>query len=148
MTDRKVNNHLRPMFANMDAIKLKRADIERYKDKRVAEGAAAATVKRMLSALRRALNIGIEYELIASTPVVKLLPENNACLRFVEEDVYRAFLRKLPDHAELPWVFSYYVGIRKGELLRLKWAWVDWTTWQIMAHNLEKQKDSYHFGVR
>jgi integrase len=38
--------------------------------------------------------------------------------------VVRLLLQKLAVHLQMLWCFAYYLGIRKGELLKFRWEWV------------------------
>ncbi len=131
ITQQRLEKHLRAIFGDRDATAISRRDITAYVDARLQAGAANATVNRELAIVRRAFKIGIEEEYIFKMPKVTNLPEDNARQGFVEEDVYRTMLRELPQHVQAPWVFSYFTGIRKGELLSLLWDWVDWDRWVI-----------------
>jgi len=132
--EQKLKKHVRPALGHIDAKFLKKADLKRYIDARLSAGAQNATIDRELSAIRRALHIGVGDGLIPSVLSFKdlMLPENNARQGFVEDDIYRDMLWALPPHAQMPWVFSFYTGIRKKELLNLLWAWVDWNAWIIV----------------
>jgi integrase len=127
--ERKIEKHIRPALGSMNAQAIKNTDLKKYIDGRIVAGAANATINRELSAIRRALNIGLSDELIPKAPSFKelLLPEDNARQGFVEDDTYRALLKELASHAQLPWCFSYYTGVRVGELLKIEWSWVDWS---------------------
>jgi integrase len=127
--EQKINKHIRPAIGSLNAKKVRNIDLKRYIDSRIVSGAANATINRELSAVRRALNIGLADELLSRVPSFKelFLPEDNARQGFVEDDTYRALLKELAPHAQLPWCFSYYTGVRAGELLKLEWSWVDWS---------------------
>jgi integrase len=122
----RIRKNLEPVFGSMDASAIRKADITRYIDERLAAGAKPATINRELSALRRSLNLGVEQDLLIDSvvPNIKCLPENNVRKGFVERDVYSRMLQALPRHQQMLWCFGYYLGIRKGELLKLRWDWL------------------------
>jgi integrase len=96
-----------------------------YVDNRIAQGGAVATINRELSALRRALNLGVEDGLLADPgPPIKLRKEKNVRKGFIEHDVYLKILNALPSHQQMLFCFAYYLGIRHGELLELRWEWL------------------------
>jgi integrase len=45
---------------------------------------------------------------------------------FLEHDQYLAFRSELPDHQRLILVIGYHLGMRRGEILKLRWDQVDW----------------------
>lgn len=121
VVEQRCNKHLIPYFSGIDfASPVKRAIIDKYVDTRLQAGAKRATVNRELSALRRAIRLGIEGELITvAPPRIEQLDENNTRTGFVDETAYSAILQKLPEHQQMLWCFAYRLGIRKGELLKL-----------------------------
>jgi integrase len=121
------NRHLKPVFGHVDAGALQPADISKYIRKRKDAGAANATVNRELAIIRRVLHLAHQDGRIPTEPPVKALSEKgNARRGFVERAVYLRFLEALPDQAKLPWVFGYHTGMRRGQLLELRWEWIDW----------------------
>jgi integrase len=123
--EQRIKKHLEQRFGHFDANALKLSDITDYKDDRLEAGAARATINRELAALRRSLSIGVEQGLLTTTPPrIPPFKENNVRKGFVEWNTYRAILRELPPHAQIVWCFAYYLGIRKGELLKFRWEWL------------------------
>lgn len=125
--EQRIKKHLRDPFGERDAAGVRMIDITNYVDARLATGAEDATINRELSALRRAYNLGIEHELIVRAPKIKALREDNVRQGFVEEETYREMLLALPSHAQMSWCYSYFTGLRLGELLKFEWVWMDWT---------------------
>ncbi len=121
----RINKNLIPVFGLREASSLKRTDINNYIDARSETGAAVATINRELSALRRALNLGMEDGLLIDAPApIKLRKERNVRKGFIERDVYLTTLRCLPPHQQMLFCFGYYLGVRRGELLELRWDWL------------------------
>jgi integrase len=124
--EQRCRKHLVSFFGTFDFSQpLKKAEVKRYADARLKSGAARATINRELSALKRMLRLANEEELICvPVPKIEKLPENNVRTGFVDNDAYRAMLAKLPAHQKMLWAFGYRLGIRKGELLKLRWEWL------------------------
>jgi integrase len=101
------------------------ADVEGYKAHRLAQGAQPGTVNRELGALRRAYRLGLEQDLAARVPTIKLLQENHAREGFFEVAEFEAVVAELaPDLQDLT-RFAYWTGWRRGEVLHLLWSDVD-----------------------
>ena len=45
---------------------------------------------------------------------------------FLEHEQYVALRNELPDHQRLILVIGYHFGMRRGEILNLRWDQVDW----------------------
>ena len=123
---RRSKKHLGAFFATFDFSRpLKKSDVKRYAAARLKEGAARATINRELAALKRMLRLGNEEELLCvPVPKIELLPENNVRTGFVDEAAYQLILQQLPAHQKMLWAFAYRLGVRKGELLKIRLKWL------------------------
>jgi integrase len=107
----------------------KRADeittdhVNEYAEKRQDGGAANATVNRELALLRLAFNLARKGGKIKpeTVPYFEMLPENNRRMGFFEQEQYEAVLSKLPDYLKGVLTIGYWTGMRKGEVLSLRW---------------------------
>jgi integrase len=121
----RVNKNLVPVFGHREASSIKIVDVKNYIDARLKSKIAVATINRELSALRRALNLGLEDGLLSDIPPkIKALKEKNVRKGFVERETYLKMLRHLPTHQHMLFCFGYYLGVRRGELLELQWEWL------------------------
>ena len=55
-----------------------------------------------------------------------MLEENNVREGFLEHEQYILLRDELPDHQRLILVIGYHLGMRRGEILNLRWDQVDW----------------------
>jgi hypothetical protein len=102
--------HLLPVFGTRRAVHVTSADVTGYSAKRLEEGAAAATVNRELSALKRAFSLAVKGERLQRIPYIAMLRENNVRTGFVEPPQLEAIQRHLPDYAKAPILFWYITG--------------------------------------
>jgi integrase len=123
----RIAKHFRPVFGEMRAAKLGSHDIRQYIDTRSAAGASYGTINRELSLLRRAFNLGT-YEdppLVLRAPRIPKLAESNARQGFLEPEQYQSILESPREPLKPVFVVAYHLGMRKGELLKLRRDWVD-----------------------
>jgi integrase len=144
---------LREFFGGWKACAIRTRDIERYKLWRLGlhsaasevevagqpikvlrhveaapKGAAAATINRELSTLRRMFRLAIDQELIATRPRIVLLREHNVRTGFFEWDQFTVFLSHLPRHHHALFQVAYITGWRvRSELLTRRWSNVDFS---------------------
>jgi integrase len=122
-----VKNRLLPFFGDLRANDLSTATVERYKQQRLEEKAANATINRELAMLRRAFNLGLR----ATPPKVNRMPyferlkEDNVRKGFFEHQEFLQVREHLPLEIRPVATFAYYTGCRKGEILGLQWRQVD-----------------------
>jgi len=101
--------------------------IENLKAHRLNEGAKPATVNRILACLRTMLNKAIEWGKLKDTPMkkVKLFKEDNIRTRFLAKEELERLLDNCPIHLKNIVVFAINTGMRRGEILNLKWSNID-----------------------
>jgi integrase len=117
--------HLSPIFGNDLAIAVTKDRLTKYVATRYAQKAKPATVQRELAYLRRALRLGFE-DTVFRVPSFPTITVNNAREVFFEREEYERLLAELLDDFIRPLVtLAYWVGFRRGELLKLEWRQVD-----------------------
>jgi integrase len=131
--------HLKPGFGKLKASSITSATINRFIEQEQTAGYANATINRWLEALRRAYTLGANAlpPLVYVSPKIEMLEEDNVREGFLEHDQYLAFRNELPDHQRLILVIGYHLGMRRGEILKLRWDQVDWSASLI---RLEKKQ--------
>ena len=101
-----------------------------FRAKRLAGGAARATVNKDLRQIRSALSYAVDAGLLRANPLLRwkglMLPEPEKQVRVVEENEFA----KLVEACENPslkalLVVAYRQGLRRKELANLRWAAVD-----------------------
>jgi integrase len=123
-----VRLHLQPAFSKLKASAITSATIDRFIEQKQTAGYANATINRWLEALRRAYTLGANAlpPLVYVSPKIEMLEEDNVREGFLEHNQYVAFRNELPGHQRLILVIGYHLGMRRGEILKLRWDQVDW----------------------
>ncbi|HEY3940217.1 MAG TPA: tyrosine-type recombinase/integrase [Bryobacteraceae bacterium] len=126
-TELRIEKHVRPAFGAIKANKLTSSDIRKYKESRLNTGASPGTINRELARLRRAFNLGAVEDppLVYRVPRILALKEDNIREGFLEEPQYRALVAVLADSVKPVFVVAYHLGMRTGELLKIRRDWVD-----------------------
>ncbi len=125
-TDCKIVGLLKKYFSGKYLSETTSLDIEKFKTKR-REEVSPATVNRALAVLKSMFNRAIAWEKADSNPcrVVKLFKENNQRLRFLEKEEIVKLLANCNKHLRSIVVLALNTGMRKGEILNLKWHDID-----------------------
>lgn len=123
-----VRLHLDPAFGKTKASEITTQKIDRFIEQKQNAGYANATINRWLEALRRSFKLGQDSvpPLVYKAPKIDKLQENNVREGFLEHEQYLALRNELPDHQRLILVIGYHLGMRRGEILQLRWDQVDW----------------------
>ncbi|MBK7142036.1 MAG: site-specific integrase [bacterium] len=100
--------------------------LETYKSSRL-KVVAPATVNRELACLKHMFTKAIQWQMATSNPVrmVRMLKEHNQRLRYLTNDEIQLLMNALPERVQPVVQCALYTGMRRGELLNLKWADVD-----------------------
>lgn len=115
--------HLRRQLGGTTRLgRLTTGAIERYKQARLAEGAASATVNRDLACLRRMATLARrQYGLVAPFAVV-MLEERNTRKGFFETDAFEAVCRHLRPELDALARAACITGWRKSDLRSRQWT--------------------------
>jgi len=133
----RVEKHLRPRLGSLDASRLNLYDVDDYKLERKEEttrtGACTrnGTINRELAIITNCLrHMRPEPRLL----LIEKLDESDGIRQgVVSVGDYQLFLRELEDYQKPLWVFSYYTGVRQGQLLRFRRAWAqDWESTGVL----------------
>jgi len=96
--------------------------IERYKAKRKTE-VSPATVNRELAFLKTMFNKAVEWGRLESSPLknIKKFKEPNSKDRILNVDEMKSLIDAADNHLEPILIIALNTGMRKGEILSLKW---------------------------
>ncbi|TET62236.1 site-specific integrase, partial [Candidatus Aerophobetes bacterium] len=124
--DEEIVGHLVDFFKGKNLYEITPLDIEKYKRNRIEE-VSPATVNRELSGLRNIYNRAIEWGMAEKNPVkgVKFFREDEGRLRFLEKEEIRRLYDACPAYLKSIVALAVSTGMRKGEILSLKWLDVD-----------------------
>jgi integrase len=101
--------------------------INKHVDRRIAEGAAIATINGELRYLRRMFKLSCKLNKLAAAPMIELLPNENQRDDFVEAEDLNKLLTKINGEDVRDLVeFQYVAGWRSGSIMRLEKKDVDW----------------------
>ncbi len=120
--------HLIPFFGAMKMDAIGPADVERYKATKLAEDQEKKSINNHLTALRKLLNLAVEWGAMDRAPKVRGF---NLKSDYVSEDHFLTFEEtdRFLAAADLNWrpflVVALKTGLRVGELLGLKWQDID-----------------------
>lgn len=124
--DQKSLKNLSRCFAGKYLYEITSYDIENYKMER-SKVVSPATVNRELACLKHMLNKAVEWQMLEVNPAknVKLLRENNQRLRYLTRQEIERLYESSPDHLKPIILTALLTGMRKGEILSLKWEDID-----------------------
>jgi integrase len=123
-----VRLYLSPAFGKTRLHKLPPAAIQRFITERLAAGLSPRTVRISLAVLRRALAQAMKWNLVPRNPVdaVDLPKVSRATTNTFTEVQARAFLTAIQGDAYEPaYMLALLCGLRRGEIIALKWPDLD-----------------------
>jgi len=120
---------------------LLRFDVEKYKRNRK-EKATGSTVNRELACLRIVFNKAMEWGKVHDNPVrkVKYFPENKRRLRYLTKEEIKALYNASADHLRPILIVALNTGMRKSEILNLKWEDIDFRQKMIYILNTKNNE--------
>ncbi len=135
--------HLRPCFEMMRIVDITTSSIQAYILRRKEQGAANATVNRELAALKRMFHLGANCTppKVLNIPHIPRLKEKNVRQGYFEHEEYITLKKALPAYLKNVVVTAYYTGMRKSEILGLKWTHIDLREKKITLKPYETKND-------
>lgn len=134
----RIKGHLLPYFGNMPLKSITPQMVDEFKAMRVGQGAAPKTINHDLINLSHMLKMAIRWGYLEHNPassVVKLkVPKNPP--KFLSQDE----IQRLIEAAKLSHIYplimtALHTGMRKAELLNLKWTDIDFQQGVITVQN-------------
>jgi integrase len=119
-------------FGQLLANDIKASDLTGYQEKRLEQGASPRTVDYEISVVKTMTTRAFYDDLVDGKilkvfkPVKrKLKPGSNARKRILGFAEYLKLTAKAPQHLSVILTTAFYTGMRMGELLKLKWKYID-----------------------
>jgi integrase len=115
--------HLSSFFGGMRIKDITSSLIESYIITRQEDGASNGTINRELSALKRMFSLGVRHTppKVMNPPFVHKLKEAPPREGFFEYEEYIRLRDALPDYLKPVLTIAHFTGMRKQEILNLKW---------------------------
>jgi integrase len=128
-----LESHLKPFFGAMPLGSIRRADIQTYITGRSSEVAAASVVKE-LNVLKHLMSLAVEWELIPFSPAARVKAPRPPAgrVRYLQPTELREVLAACPDWLRPIAGLAAFTGMRRGEMLGLRWVDVDLSGKRIM----------------
>jgi integrase len=104
--------------------------LEHFQTERLQKGNRPGTVNRHISIMKHMFTKAVDWEMVDDETLkrvrrVKLLEENNRRLRYLSKEECQSLIRCCDNHLKPIVTMALNTGMRKGEILNLKWDNVD-----------------------
>ena len=123
---------------------LDRGHIDRYVERRTAEGVGAETRRKELmlfrSALRSARQLGVDVAQQEAVIFPRLKSQYVPKDRWLTFEDYQKVFAQLPPQRQLQLLVACFTGARRSELRRMRWEDVDWTRSEMVVHQSKPAK--------
>ena len=134
-----IKQHINPVLGSIKINELKPAEIQAFYNNKVELGIGVRTVRLIHSVLHCALNHALKLGIIYRNPsdaVYKPKAQKREMEILDEDQVRRLLIAAKGKRHEALYKVAITTGLRKGELLGLKWSDLDWDTQQL---NVQRQ---------
>lgn len=117
-------------FGNLPLRRFSSMLIEQYQTERLQKGNKPATVNRLVATLKHMFTKAVEWDMVEDDTLkrirkAKLLEENNRRLRFLSKEECQNLIACCDKHLSPIVITALNTGLRRGEILSLKWDNLD-----------------------
>jgi integrase len=139
-----ISKSLGKFFKGMFIDSINSWHVEKYKSKRKSQGLSLSSINRELTVLKRIFNLGKEWKLATENPVagVKFFKIPLQKPRVLSEEEFKLLYNSASDHLKPILFVAISTGMRKGEILNLKWKDINFEENYIVV------RDSKNFESR
>ncbi len=119
--------NLKATFGDMDLREIRPMDVERFKHSRIKAGNKESTINRYLALLKHMFNFAISNGYASKNPVkeIKLYAEKERKERVLGLEEEARLLKVSPDYLRPMLITAIHAGLRRSEIMNLKWSSVD-----------------------
>lgn len=133
-------------FGNIPLRRFNSMMLEQFQTDRLSAGNKPATANRLISTISHMFTKAVEWNMVEEETLrrirkVKLLPENNRRLRYLSPEECQRLIDSCDEHIKPLVITALNTGMRKGEILGLKWDNVDLKAGFILL-NQDQTKNS------
>jgi len=128
-----VRRHLVPFFGKMRLDEIGVRDVERFKAEQLRRELSAKSVNNHLTVLRRALACAVEWAIIEHVPRIQWLRTAVPEFDFLTREESDRLLAAVPREHLAIVATAVKAGLRRGELLALRWEDIDLRAGKILV---------------
>lgn len=140
----RIEANLKPFFGGMNLDEITPLLIENYRAERLKTRVTKSTVNRETTIMKRMFNLAIDWNLTDENPVakVRLFSEKDTMKeRILTEEEEVRLLAASSDYLKSILIVALNTGMRRGEILNLRWSQVDLNKRFIKAENTKSGKN-------
>ena len=121
---------LQAQFRNIPLVRFNSALLEQFQTDKLNAGHKPATVNRYITTLKHMFTKALDWEMVSEDTInkvkkVKQLEENNQRLRYLTPEECERLINSCCDYLKAIVLTALHTGMRKTEILKLKWKQVD-----------------------
>jgi integrase len=144
---RAVLDNFNGAFGDTVVSKVKPMELEDYQERRADEGKAPRTIDYEISVVKTMVTKAFDNDLVSGRTLKafrklkrRLRPGSNARDRVLTFEEYLKLLGAAKPHLKPILVMAYHTGLRKGELLNLRWSHIDHKGFIRLPANMTKER--------
>ncbi len=134
----RIEAKMNPFFGEFRLDEISSLQIERYRAERLKAGVTKSTVNREITILKTMFRLAIDWGLAETNPVLKIRlfsEKDTAKQRVLRPEEETKLLAACPPHLKPIVIVALHTGMRRGEILGLRWKQVDLEAQIIRVEN-------------
>jgi integrase len=136
---------IKPNLGSVPLSKLSTKAVEQFQLQMLDMGLKPATANRVTALLKHLIKRGVDWDLVPPEALVRVrrvkqLREPPGRVRFLKDDEIETLLKCCDDKLRPIVTTAVFTGLRKGELMRLRWEDVDLAAGMLVVRNSKSGK--------
>ena len=139
----RIGAHLVPFLGDLELQNINPLLIEKYRAERLKIGVKKSTLNRELALIKKMFNLAMDWNLTTTNPALKVksFPEkDNRTERILLKEEENRLLQESAEHLKPILIVALNTGMRRGEILNLKWSQVDLLSKKIRVEKTKSGK--------
>jgi excisionase family DNA binding protein len=140
----RIEAHMKFFFGDLKLQDITPLLIEKYRSERLKTGVTKSTVNREITIMKKMFNLAVDWNLMDRNPAlkVKLFSEKDTQKeRILTEEEEVKLEAESPDYLKPILIMALHTGMRRGEILNLRWRQVDLGRRNIKVENTKSGKN-------
>lgn len=142
-TDKSYLKGIKKFFEDRYLDEITTHDVEKYKSARLRQGVRQSTVNRCLAIIRKMFFLAVDWKYLEHKQLIKVKlysEKDNLVERILTREEEACLFQEIPQHLKPIVMVALNTGMRRGEILKLRWNQIDLKARRIRVEKTKSKR--------